>query len=171
MIFFTSDTHYGHSNIIKYSKRPFKDAKEMDEALIENYNSVVKPNDQVYHLGDFSWPDPQNYFNKLNGQKHLVIGNHDDFHQHKPLKWNWIKNSYDLKINGLTIILYHYGQRVWNKMHHGALHVYGHSHGTLPPYGKSCDIGVDCWNYYPVSLDQLVEFLNKQPLITGIGED
>lgn len=169
-IYFTSDTHYGHAKIIQYSKRPFKSVQEMDEALIENYNKVVKQGDQVYHLGDFSFADPTKYFNKLNGQKHLILGNHDDFRRQKVLSWNWIKNSYDLKFDRNTIVLYHYGQRVWNKMHHGAYHAYGHSHGTLPPHGRSCDVGVDCWNYTPVSLEELTAHLDKMPLVTGFAE-
>jgi calcineurin-like phosphoesterase family protein len=56
-------------------------------------------------------------------------------------------------------------------MHHGAWHLYGHSHGALPPYGKSFDVGVDCWNYKPVSFEQVQEKMNQQELITGIGGD
>ncbi len=79
-VFFTSDTHFGHENIIKYCKRPFENAVEMDDTLIKNWNSVVGPNDTVFHLGDFAWGDPHvwnNTLNKLNGHIHLILGNHD----------------------------------------------------------------------------------------------
>ena len=79
-VFFTSDTHFGHENIIKYCKRPFANADEMDDTLIKNWNSVVGPNDTVFHLGDFAWGDPlvwNNALDKLNGHIHLILGNHD----------------------------------------------------------------------------------------------
>jgi len=79
-VFFTSDTHFGHENIIKYCKRPFANAAEMDDTIIKNWNSVVGPNDTVFHLGDFAWGNPHiwnNALNKLNGHIHLILGNHD----------------------------------------------------------------------------------------------
>lgn len=79
-VFFTSDTHFGHENIIKYCKRPFANADEMDDTLIKNWNSVVGPNDTVFHLGDFAWGNPHiwnNALDKLNGHIHLILGNHD----------------------------------------------------------------------------------------------
>jgi calcineurin-like phosphoesterase family protein len=169
-VFFTSDTHYGHKNIIEYSNRPFTDVEDMNESLIENWNSVVKPGDRVYHLGDFSWCDPKPIFDRLNGQKYLILGNHDDLKQHEKCGWTWIKNAFDLKHDGETIILYHYGQRVWNKMHYNSWMLYGHSHGKLPPYGKSFDVGVDCWNYFPISFEQVRETMSKQEIIKGFGD-
>ena len=78
--FFIADTHFGHSNIIKYCDRPFKDAAEMDETLIQNWNRVVTREDTVYHLGDFALVRKDRiveYFNALNGRKILIMGNHD----------------------------------------------------------------------------------------------
>jgi calcineurin-like phosphoesterase family protein len=80
MIFFTSDTHFGHHNIIKYCGRPFKDANDMNESFIRNWNSVVGVDDDVYHLGDVSFMSKQqtiNIIKKLNGRIYLVSGNHD----------------------------------------------------------------------------------------------
>jgi calcineurin-like phosphoesterase family protein len=78
--FFTSDTHFGHKNIIKYSNRPFADVSHMNEALIENWNALVSPEDTVYHLGDVAlgpWEDWDKVLTRLNGYKVLVVGNHE----------------------------------------------------------------------------------------------
>ena len=94
-LFFTSDTHFGHTNIIKYCKRPFLldpsrgfvdrnlDTDEMDEALIKNWNSVVQPSDTLYHIGDLAFYKDQrktmNLLRRLNGNKVLIRGNHDKY--------------------------------------------------------------------------------------------
>ncbi|MCB0512609.1 MAG: metallophosphoesterase, partial [Bacteroidetes bacterium] len=80
---FTSDTHFFHENIIKYCNRPFSSAEEMNEVLIDNWNSVVKPGDIVYHLGDVTMGQKSHgqfssLWTRLNGRKRLVVGNHDD---------------------------------------------------------------------------------------------
>src|SRR5271170_819424 len=80
-IFFTSDEHYGHTNIIKYTNRPYKDVETMNRDLIARHNSVVDPLDIVYHLGDFALTHPRyahDILKKLNGAKHILVkGNHD----------------------------------------------------------------------------------------------
>lgn len=159
-IWFTSDTHYNHSNIIGFTNRPFSSCKEMDEALIENYNSLVKEKDIVYHLGDFCWSYIRRYTDALNGRIHLIYGGHDRealrhqylFEEVTPLK--------SIKIGNTDITLCHYAMRVWNKSHWGAYALYGHSHGKLPSYGKSFDVGVDCHKYFPINFDQVVTIMN-----------
>ena len=79
-IWFTSDTHWNHANIIKYCKRPFANVEEMDDALISNWNAVVDKGDHVYHLGDFCWGKRDGwikYLKLLNGNIHIIKGNHD----------------------------------------------------------------------------------------------
>lgn len=155
MIFFTSDTHFNHANIIRYCNRPFKNVTEMDETLIANWNSVVGPKDTVYHLGDFCFGNALDYLEKLNGFIYHICGNHE-----KPLinavgvhKVPFIRTA---KIPEYPdIIMSHFAMRVWNKSHFNSWHLYGHSHGTLPGQGKSFDVGVDCWEFRPVSLDQI----------------
>lgn len=170
-VFFTSDTHFGHTNIIKYCNRPFATVQEMDDVIIERWNQVVKPGDRVYHLGDFSWGDPYKYLAKLNGQKYFVIGNHDKIKEHEACRqWVWIKDYYELKIGDQTIVLHHYAHRVWNKMHHKSWHLYGHSHGTLPPHGLSFDVGTDCWNFTPISFEQISEKIKQQEFVSGLPE-
>ena len=80
MIYFISDTHFYHSNIIKYCNRTFKDVNEMNETIISNWRFFITKDDIVYHLGDFclsSDDDIKNIFNRLNGNKILIRGNHD----------------------------------------------------------------------------------------------
>lgn len=81
-IFVTSDTHFNHGNIIKYCNRPFRCSRDMDEALVERWNSVVKPDDHVWHLGDVYMNASKGYIEmilgRLNGKKRLVLGNHDN---------------------------------------------------------------------------------------------
>lgn len=78
-LFFVSDTHFGHEAILHYAKRPFSSVEEMDQAMIDNWNKVVGPNDYVFHLGDFCFKGSQYWdriLNQLNGHKFLVLGNH-----------------------------------------------------------------------------------------------
>ena len=80
-IFFTSDSHFCHSNIIKFCDRPFKDVEEMNEILIDNWNKTVGPNDIIYHLGDFCFAGSAEWHSilgRLNGRIHLILGNHDE---------------------------------------------------------------------------------------------
>lgn len=174
--FFTSDTHFYHSNIIKYCLRPFADAHEMNETLIANWNNVVTQNDVVYHLGDFAFGDVDgvhNVMQRLNFKHmHFIRGNHD-----KPFL-NWYRtvchgmgtkvtlhDSYlETKIEGNKFTLCHYAMRVWNESHRGSLHLYGHSHGTLPddPNSKSFDVGVDCHDFTPISLERVLHLMSKK---------
>ena len=79
-VFFTSDTHFNHNNIIQYCQRPFKSSDEMNEAMIDNWNSVVGEDDTVFHLGDFCLGCAEEWnktLNRLNGRIYLILGNHD----------------------------------------------------------------------------------------------
>ncbi len=130
-IFFTSDTHFGHANIIKYCNRPFESVNQMDEVLINNWNSVVRPDDEVYHLGDFSFADPKKYVYRLNGKIHLIKGNHDYRRKDRLFLEAgivWVKDLFELKKVDPNIVLCHYAMRVWPKSHYGAWQLYGHSH-------------------------------------------
>lgn len=175
-ILFTSDTHFGHEKIIKYSNRPFQNVQEMDEALIQNWNRLVGPRDTVWHLGDFSFlkfSDLQKLLPRLNGDIHLVLGNHDQKriipHTRELLSQGKIKSiqSYaEIEYGEHFFCLFHYGQRVWNRSHYGSFHLYGHSHGGLPPHGKSVDVGVDCREitdeYRPVTIDEVITYLSAR---------
>lgn len=163
-IWFTSDHHWGHANIIRFSQRPFADVEEMDEALIERWNRVVQKGDTVYHLGDiFLHKDLQRAHeirDRLKGQICLIKGNHESTAQRMRERFGWIKEYAEVRIPDASapggeqmIVLCHYAFRIWNKSHHGSWHLYGHSHGSLPddPNARSFDVGVDCHDYAPIS--------------------
>ncbi len=176
--FFTSDQHYGHKNICRFAGRPFNSVEEMDEALIKAHNETVSKTDIVWFVGDFAFSDAdriRTILRRLNGQKNLILGNHDNQIAKTPKAFigdglfNSIANYKQIKIGGQAIILMHYAMRIWDKSHYGSWHLYGHSHGTLPPYGKSLDVGVDDKNitveYRPYSFDEIQQFMSKQNTI------
>ena len=173
-IFFTSDTHFGHANIIKYCKRPFKDVDEMDDKLIENWNAKV-PNDAiVFHLGDFSFKFISVYRKHLNGDIHLIMGNHDkeDFAVYNDL-FEGVKSYHELKIhNGpdvQKIVLFHYPILSWSSRMHGAWHLYGHVHekdmGPLEGT-RSLNICVEKTDYSPLSLLEVKQRIESRTIIT-----
>lgn len=170
-IFVTSDLHLGHGNIIKYCNRPFKYTNEMDDKLIKNWNSVVTQQDIVYVLGDFCFsPTPEKYFNNLNGCKYLVKGNHDSKETYK-LNWGWVKDVYTLRYQEHTVWMSHYPHRSWPKSFHGAFHFYGHCHGSMEDFGRSTDVGVDCWDYTPVEIDKLIDRLKGADIVDHHGRE
>ncbi len=169
-IFFTSDTHFGHSNIIKYCARPFKDVVEMNNTMIDNWNKVVGKHDTVYHLGDFCFGREDYefdlYFKKLNGDIIFIEGNHDKLakrNRHKFFNYHKLHEIIHGDA-GQPIVLCHYAMRVWNKSHRGSWHLYGHSHGTLTddPTSLSFDVGVDCHNFTPISFEQVAEIMARK---------
>ena len=158
--------HFGHKNIIKYSNRPFGSVEEMDTKMIERWNTVVKHDDRVYHLGDFcfrSQHEGQSILNRLNGKKHLILGNHDKVGRTLH-GWEWIKDYHEMYVDGQFIVLCHYAMRVWNRSHRGAWMLYGHSHGSLPndPNALSFDVGVDCHNYAPLNVGDVRRIMKKK---------
>jgi len=172
-IFFTSDYHFDHKNIIRYCKRPFKSISEMNEEIIKRHNEKVSNEDIVYNLGDFAFCDANkasNFARQLNGTIYLLKGNHDK-RRNKPISHNikHLDHYYELKVDdgtkrGQLIVLCHYAFRVWNKSHRGAYHLYGHSHGSLSDdkNALSFDVGVDCHNFYPVSFKEVQAIMNKK---------
>ncbi|MEM0999605.1 MAG: phosphoesterase [Bacteroidota bacterium] len=173
-IWFTADTHFGHRNIIKYTERPYASVAEMDEALIENWNSVVGPVDPVYHIGDFGLCAPgqlSKILDRLNGRIHLIIGNHEASALALSDRFEWVRHYHELTVKDpdahrgkRLIVLLHYAMRVWNASHHGSWHLYGHSHGTLPDdiTSLSFDAGVDCHNYRPISYAEVKAIMARK---------
>ncbi len=166
-IWFTSDTHYQHANVIKYSKRPFAHVDEMDETMIANWNAVVRPGDLVYHLGDFAFckpPQACSIARRLHGRKYLIFGNHDRRLRTEPefLKhWIWARDLAEIKVADQKVFLCHYAMLTWPSSHHGAWQLHGHSHGSLKPdpRARRVDVGVDCWGYTPVAFNVLYKVM------------
>ncbi|MCQ1855887.1 metallophosphoesterase family protein [Neorhizobium galegae] len=150
--YFIGYTHVGHQLMLQY--RPFSTTEEMDRALIEHWNSTVKPTDIVWHLGDFGFGDAdrtRKIFQQLHGRIRLIVGNHDTDSKgrvHKQLAdLDWDQPPVQMAeahVDGERVTLCHYGMRVWPASHHGSWHFFGHSHGRLPAYSRSRDVGVDC---------------------------
>jgi calcineurin-like phosphoesterase family protein len=174
MDWFTADTHFGHTNIIKYCNRPFADVKEMDNALLRNINDRVQYNDRLFHLGDVAFKGAARYLptirSRINCANVFVVpGNHDRESQLKP-HFSILPQGYMYENDGFRIVLCHYAMRVWHHSHHGAGMLYGHSHGGLPPVlgAPSFDVGVDCWEYHPISLDDVKKEMKRLTALTPI---
>jgi calcineurin-like phosphoesterase family protein len=167
-IFVTADTHFNHDNIRKYCDRPFDSVEEMNRRMIENWNNRVQSGDDVYHLGDFGWGSHaslHNILDQLNGRIYFIRGNHDKSIK-KALadRFVWVKDYHELTTHGYPkICMFHYPLRTWRSKHHGSYCLHGHSHGKLPaPPGElTVDVGVDVWNYSPVSLEEIKEHMEK----------
>jgi calcineurin-like phosphoesterase family protein len=163
--YFTSDQHFGQAKMLQ--SRPFLSTDEMDYHLIDAHNATVKDHDIVWMLGDFSYHDADrtaSIFGKIKGRKRLILGNHDIDHNGNvrksiaSLAWDQPPTHYaECKQSGERVILSHYACRSWNASVHGSWHLFGHSHGRLPPLGRSRDCGVDCpdLGYAPASFQQL----------------
>lgn len=169
---FTSDTHFGHANIIRYCNRPFDSVHDMNKAMTDLWNACVQPDDNIYHLGDFSFGPPRAYLSKLNGNIFLIKGSHDKDLQRlfnagsQVGKWYWLGPLATISIEGHTVVLCHYAMRRWPKSHYGAWHLYGHSHGKLPGSGYSFDVGVDTHGFQPYSWQEI-----KERMATATSED
>jgi len=181
-IWVTSDTHFGHDNIRKYANRPFDSVEEMDSELISRWNSVVRKEDVVFHLGDFTLAGREaatDYFNQLNG---LIIIPHIDWHHDSRWMGKRDDNYYSIytksrvvkftdpefiiKISDystgqfpLSFHCAHYPLAEWDRKHYGYPHLHGHSHGAYVNDDVNCiDVGVDCFDFYPANLQRLINY-------------
>lgn len=165
--FFTSDTHFGHANIIRFCNRPFKNVEEMDEVLIENWNQVVSDDDTVFHLGDFAFGGSnvwKSIIPRLNGHINLIIGNHDrkNLRQGYMSSFGMVVPQLQIEIEGNPIYLNHYPFLCYGGSYRGVWQLFGHVHSgpnaegldisrlnTLFP--TQYDVGVDNNDYAPIS--------------------
>jgi len=158
--FLISDTHFSHANIIKHCNRPFYSYQEQDETIVKNWNSVVKKNDTIYHLGDISFRD-YNILKRLNGFIIVIKGNHDRIKELAYAKnEGLIGGFYETKgflYNNNFIFLSHFPHLRWDRCFHGSYHFFGHEHGTLKQvFGRSMDVSVDCINFTPIHIDDCI---------------
>ena len=157
-VFFTADTHFGDHRTINIRHRPFSSVAVMDAALVANWNALVGPDDEVWHLGDVvrRGSDVPALLERLNGRKHLLRGNIDDDACLAAAGWASVGDYAEIMLDGRSLILGHYPFRAWNGQHRGAINLHGHSHGRLKPLPRQFDVGVDPRGFAPVTLQQLI---------------
>lgn len=153
MQFITSDHHFDHTNIISYCKRPFKTIKDMNNVMIARWNTVVKPTDTVYHLGDFALAGRKRIAelqSKLNGKIVLIRGNHDGSVRTMEQCGFAVIHSKYLELD--KIIFSH--QPLTNEETHGKINFHGHIHDILNKDRHHINVCVEQTNYYPIPLHQ-----------------
>ena len=164
-IWVISDTHFGHQNILGFKDsqgnpvRDFNSVEEMNEVMIERWNSLVKPGDKVYHLGDVFFGPKENFkslWPKLNGSKRLVVGNHDDIKFlssggffAKVLMWRVFTEF------GLLLTHTPQHQSAFTGKRNGLLNVHGHIHQNPSPEGPYRNVSVEQTDYYPINIEEL----------------
>ena len=160
MIWFISDTHFGHANIIRYCNRPFASVQEMDETLVANWNAVVQPDDTVWHLGDFALAKGddilEQYRRRLNGQINLILGNHDrkNHATYKAAGFSIVARSYTIEQAGQRYFLHH---SPWLKGSVSQIPVlHGHVHGQPTGLKRFYDCSVERFAYQPVRLEEVL---------------
>ena len=177
-VYFTSDTHFNHANIIGFCSRPFKNVEEMNETLIANWNRVVGVDDIVFHLGDFclggsaEWT---NVLNRLNGKIYLIVGNHDikNLRQGYYDRFEAILMQMHIEIGKQKIYLNHCPFLCYGGAYKDTWQLFGHVHTSKNNTGKDAsrlnmlfptqyDVGVDNNNFTPVSFDQVKAIIQKQ---------
>lgn len=182
-VFFTSDLHFGHQNILKFCNRPWKTVEEMDKALIENWNSVVGKDDIVFDLGDFAFAPNWRWkeiLSQLNGKHYLILGNHDITRWPGDSIMGMFEGVFQqliLKIDGRFVYLNHYPYLcfggAWRGPKAAVYQLFGHVHSGpncsgldsdrlvhLFPY--QYDVGVDNNNYTPISWKEVEEKITNQ---------
>lgn len=176
-LFFTSDLHLSHENIIKYCNRPFSSVGEMDEYLISNWNEEVGKKDRVVMAGDFVFKNKRHLIDRLNGEIIWVVGNHDYDEFGKATSYKYVEIGY----GDIVICVSHYPMLAWNKKSYGSYMLHGHCHGTMNDkvlaFDKSMkilDVGVDSvakifYNdleikkrYRPISILQIKQYMDKK---------
>ncbi len=158
-LFFTSDHHFGHGGARGLFQRPFFSVAEMDAAMVARWNEVVGPRDRVWHLGDFAVRRPParvaELLAALAGEKHLITGNNDGAATVGAPGWASVQAYAEIELDGTLLVLCHYPLRSWHRMARGALDLHGHSHGRLTPLPRQVDVGVDLWEFRPVTLAEI----------------
>jgi calcineurin-like phosphoesterase family protein len=180
MVYFTADLHFGHANVIRYCNRPYATAYEMNEALIRNWNRTVHRDDDVYILGDVTMKpaaEAHRYISALNGRKYLIRGNHDRFiNKYEPYAADfvWVKDYEVLHYGDRHFVLFHYPIAEWYGFFRGTTHLYGHVHNAEAANermksltGFAYNVGVDCNDYRPVSIRDIIELAEIWELENG----
>ena len=161
-VFVTADTHFGHKEVIDFSKRPFKNVEEMNEVMIKKWNNKVTDRDIVIHLGDFAHRTTKalvkNVKVQLNGTIILVPGNHDNKRILRSL--GFVVTGYTLQVGNL--LMSHHPRKV----NDGLVNLHGHLH-QLPSY-HGINACVDVNNFEPQPIEKFVKMANE--MLGGNGE-
>lgn len=182
-IWFTSDTHFGHQNILRFCERPFVSTEEMDNTIIERWNSKVGKDDIVFHLGDFAFASNkrwQELISLLNGKIYLILGNHDIIRwpgNYTMQLFDRVENQMMLKIdNKYKVYLNHFPFLCYDGTYRNpedcTIQLHGHVHERIGGIGKDdqrlqyrfpyqYDVGVDNNNFYPVSWEEILKIIHK----------
>ena len=183
MMYFISDLHFGHKNVLSYDNREFKSIEEHNEYLIKQWNSVVGIEDEVYILGDISWYPTMKtiaIFKRLNGLKHLIVGNHDKkLLRNQDIRKLFVEITDYKEISfddGKGIVLCHYPIPCYNHHYYGWYHLYGHVHNSFewnmmkqvqfemrelydkPSHMYNVGCMIDYMGYTPRTLSEILEF-------------
>ena len=176
--FFTSDTHFYHTNIIKYCNRPFKDVEQMNEVMIANWNRVIGTDDTVFHLGDFCLGGAAEWtkiLDRLNGKIYLIMGNHDlkNIRQGFISRFEHVAMQMHIEVGKQRIYLCHFPFLCFEGWYKEVWQLFGHVHTRKNNTGNDAcrlqylyptqyDVGVDNNNFTPVSFEQVKRIINKQ---------
>lgn len=169
-VWFISDTHFGHCNIVGYCRPEFADLTSMEETIIERWNATVKPQDLVYHLGDFAWTtkDAIRVRPKLNGSIRLIVGNHDDIPGLAAAGlFQRIEMWRQFRDHGFTAT--HLPMR-FDQLRHGRANLHGHVHGTvggLESFHR--DVSVESIDYRPIHFDVIAAWAATMQEATDAG--
>jgi len=166
MLYFTSDTHFADPRVLRIDRRPFSNMAEHDAALIAQWNNVVGPRDEVWHLGDFArgtQGDVEALLGRLHGTKHLIIGNNDPAPTLAAAGWASQQHYAEMRIEGQLYVLCHYPFRTWNQMGKRSINLHGHSHGKLSPQTRQYDVGVDPQGLQPRRLEEVLASRSARP--------
>lgn len=169
MILYTSDLHFGHSNVIGFDHRPFADVAEMDYVLIELWNGRVQQDDTVYIVGDFCYRSEHPaewYLRQLKGHKILILGNHDTPILDNPKALHYLEGvdkMMHVHDDGKEICLCHFPIAEWNGYFKGHWHIYGHIHNRknetyefMKTKEHALNAGCMINNFTPVSFNELL---------------
>ncbi|NOR27545.1 MAG: phosphoesterase [Lutibacter sp.] len=167
MYYFTADEHYNHSIAITYNNRPFSSVEEMNETMIENHNSIVTKDDITIHAGDFgffkSLASAFEVVDRLNGKHIFLKGSHDHWMKRQNNSKSYFHEIWEKRIDNQMIVVCHYAMKTWHCSHYNSWNLHGHSHGHLNPEGKQYDVGVDCNQFHPVSLEEIRIIMDGKP--------
>lgn len=169
-IYFTADLHLGHKNILTLAGRDFQSIDEHDETIINTINETVSTADHLYILGDIGFHKDleslKNYLLKIKCRNiHVIKGNHDNMQHLIQLKREHViadvKEMQTVQLGDKSIFCCHYPMREWPGFYRGYYAAFGHTHGTLPQYKKSIDVGIDSIGIKPIEFEALTELIDR----------